>query len=54
MLTHKLQKGQMKILFLILKIWFIGLIIVLPIVISLCKAAKIGDKGNKVILKNKG
>lgn len=39
----------MKILLLILKIWFIGFVIILPIVLSLCKAAKLGDKGNKLI-----
>jgi len=39
----------MKILFLILKIWFIGLIIILPIALSMCKSAKIGDAGNRLI-----
>lgn len=41
----------MKILLLILKIWLIGLIIILPIVLSLCKSAKLGDIGNKLINK---
>jgi hypothetical protein len=39
----------MKILLLILKIWLIGFVIIFPIVLSLCKAAKLGDKGNKFI-----
>lgn len=33
------------------QIWGIGIIIILPIVIALCKAAKLGDKGNKLIDK---
>lgn len=44
----------MKILFLILKIWVIGLIIILPIVLSMCKSAKLGDKGNKFIEPDEG
>jgi hypothetical protein len=44
-------KTKMKILILILKIWFMGLIIFLPIVLSLCKAAKLGDKGNQLANK---
>lgn len=44
-------KENMKILFLILKIWLIGLIIVLPIVISFCKSATLGDKGNELVNK---
>lgn len=43
----------MKILLLILKIWIVGLIIILPIVLSLCKSAKLGDKGNSLINKDK-
>lgn len=39
----------MKILSLILKTWLVGLIIVLPIALSLCKAARLGDKSNKFI-----
>lgn len=39
----------MEKLFLILKIWFIGFIIISPIIIALCKSAKLGDKGNKLI-----
>lgn len=43
----------MKILFLILKIWLVGLIVIIPIVIALCKAAKIGDRGNQLVGKAK-
>lgn len=39
----------MKIFLLILKVWLIGLIVILPIVLGLCKAAKKGDEGNKLI-----
>jgi hypothetical protein len=39
----------MNILLKILKIWFIGFVIIFPIVLSLCKSAKLGDKGNKFI-----
>lgn len=44
----------MKILLLILKIWLIGFVIILPIVLSLCKATKLGDTGNKLINKGQG
>lgn len=30
-------------------IWGIGIVVTLPIVIAFCKAAKLGDKGNKLI-----
>lgn len=43
------RKTDMKILILILKIWLAGLIIILPVVLGLCKAAKLGDKGNKLV-----
>lgn len=36
---------------MILKIWLIGLIVTLPIVLSLCKAAKLGDRGNSFVDK---
>ena len=39
----------MNILIKIFKIWLIGFVIIFPIVLSLCKAAKLGDKGNKFI-----
>lgn len=35
----------------LLLVWIIGIIITLPIVLALCKAAKLGDKGNKLIDK---
>ena len=38
----------MKILILILKIWVIGFIIFLPIVLSFLKSAKSGDKLNSL------
>lgn len=51
MITIIARKTEMKILIQILKIWLIGIIIILPIVLSLCKAAKLGDKGNKLVNK---
>lgn len=44
----------MKILYLLLKIWLIGFLIIFPIVLCLCKSAKLGDKGNKFIELDKG
>lgn len=51
MITIIARKTEMKILILILKIWLAGLIVILPIVLCLCKAAKLGDKGNKLAEK---
>lgn len=51
MITIIERKTEMKIIILILKIWLAGLIIILPIVLSLCKAAKLGDKGNRLVSK---
>ena len=36
-------------LLLILKVWLVGFIIILPIALSFCKAAKRGDAGNELI-----
>lgn len=30
-------------------VWGIGIVVTLPIVIAFCKAAKLGDKGNKLV-----
>lgn len=39
----------MKSILLIFKIWLISFIILSPLALSFCKAAKMGDKGNKFI-----
>jgi hypothetical protein len=35
----------------LIKVWIVGIIIVLPVVIAFCKSAKLGDKGNKLVNK---
>lgn len=40
-------------LFSIIKVWLIAFIILLPIVLSFCKAAKRGDSGNELVNKTK-
>jgi hypothetical protein len=33
----------------LITVWIIGFVVTLPIVLAFCKAAKLGDKGNKFI-----
>lgn len=46
--------AYMKIFIMILKIWLIGFLIMFPIILCLCKSAKLGDKGNKFIELDEG
>jgi len=41
----------MGILFFILKLWLASCVVIFPIALVWCKAAKLGDKGNEFINK---
>ena len=48
-MRNKTKRGKrMKIAGL----WFLSMIVLLPVVLSLCKSAKTGDECNKLIYKN--